>query len=270
MRSNTVPSLMGLILPIALASAAAQSTGLITLFVLDSEPVSLEASAIAVNTVGTDPVTTLQVACPTAASPENDACRSAGIYPAQVYHTKGSVWGGTTTYSADDSTTTWVCSLGGAGVNLSATCTKDIISGGSTRTVTTKYEHDGGDCYVAAHQRPVVVTAGVDKINKAHYISEIDAGGYVTMRSSWMAKSGCATSKMTMFVGAAAAATSEGSSPTGAMAGSGGPAGTTPPPTEAVQPSAATISTSKSGAARCAVGLLTALVLGVAATLLVL
>lgn len=115
-----VSAMMALVLAASLSSAAlgatAQSTGLVNFFLLDSEPRSLEASAIAVNTVGTPPnsyvVTTLKVACPTAASPDNDACRAAGIYPVQVYHTRGSVYGGTTTNSVDDSTTTWVCSLG--------------------------------------------------------------------------------------------------------------------------------------------------------------
>jgi hypothetical protein len=87
-------------------------TGVLTFFLPDSEPLSLDASIISVyrpsNSPREKPVTTLQLDCPTAPpSPANDACRAAGIYPAQVYHTQGSVWGGTTTYAADDSTTTW-------------------------------------------------------------------------------------------------------------------------------------------------------------------
>ncbi|KAK4151224.1 hypothetical protein C8A00DRAFT_45528 [Chaetomidium leptoderma] len=246
----------GLLFPmgLVLAPAAAQSTGLMTLFLPDSEPLSLEASAVAVNTVGTVPVITLEVACPTAASPDNDACRRAGIYPAQVYHTQGSVWGGTTTYSADDSTTTWVCTLGGGGITgLAGECTKTIVSGGGsttkTRTETAQYE----GCYVAAHQRPIVVTAGVDKIDRAHYYDEIDASKYISIHSSLLADAGCPASQTTMWAGAVASSTTGAADSTGAATGpssSDGSAATTPttPPTGTGPAPSAT--TSSNGAGR--------------------
>ncbi|AEO59456.1 hypothetical protein MYCTH_2307800 [Thermothelomyces thermophilus ATCC 42464] len=179
-----------------LAPVAAQSTGLVTLFLPDSEPLSLDASAVGVSTVGRDPVTTWKVACPTGASPEDEACRAAGIYPAQVYHTQGSVWGGTTTYSADDSTTTWVCTLGGSNPTLSGECTKTIVRGRSTRSETATYDN----CYVAAHQRPIMVTAGLDKIS--YYQTTIEASDYVSMRSSQLSEDGCPSSKAIIWEGA--------------------------------------------------------------------
>jgi hypothetical protein len=188
-----------LYLSTATSLVLSQSTGLLTLFLPDSQPLSLDASAVAVNTAGPSPVTTLEVACPTAASPDNDACRLAGIYPAQVYHTAGSVWGGTTTYSADDSTTTWVCTLGGnPPISGSADCTKTIV-GGSTRTETEAYNA----CYVGAHQRPIVVTAGAETILSAHYFT-IDASELVSARNSVMAEAGCPASQTTMWAGAVA------------------------------------------------------------------
>ncbi|KAK4245939.1 hypothetical protein C7999DRAFT_42548 [Corynascus novoguineensis] len=192
------PFVVGLLL----APATAQSTGLLTLFLPDSEPLSLDASVVGVSTAGTDPVTTLRVACPTGSSPENNACRTAGIYPAQVYHTRGSVWGGTTTYSADDSTTTWICTLGGSHPTLSGDCTKTIVASDSTRTMTATY----GNCYVGAHQRPIVVTAGLEKIDS--FITTIDASELVSIQQSLLSEDGCPSSKTTIWEGAVTRATS--------------------------------------------------------------
>ncbi|KAL2193274.1 hypothetical protein P885DRAFT_45768 [Corynascus similis CBS 632.67] len=179
-----------------LTAATAQSTGLVTLFLPDSEPLYLDASVVGVSTAGTDPVTTLRVACPTGSSPGNKACRTAGIYPAQVYHTRGSVWGGTTTYSADDSTTTWICTLGGSHPTLSGDCTKTIIASDSTRTETATY----GNCYVGAHQRPIEVTAGLEKLD--FFITTIDAGELVSIQQSLLSKDGCPSSNTIIWEGA--------------------------------------------------------------------
>jgi hypothetical protein len=265
MRSTSYLRLLArLILPMGLTRSpvAAQSTGLVTVFLPDSEPLSLEASAIAVNTVGSAPnvdtITTLEVACPTAASPENDACRSAGIYPAQVYHTQGSVWGGTTTYSADDSTTTWVCSLGGSNPDLSGQCTKTIVGGGSTRTETAEF----GNCYVVAHQRPVVVTAGVEKINSHHFMT-IDASQYVSLRSSFLAEDGCPASQTTIWEGVA----SSGATPaTGPSMGSS--AATTIPPSQTQTIPAPAATTSPNDAARGTTRPMVAVMLGIGLTML--
>ncbi|KAK4120140.1 hypothetical protein N657DRAFT_649494 [Parathielavia appendiculata] len=233
-----------------------QAKGLVTLFLPDSEPISLEASAIAVNTVGRDPVTTLQVACPTAASPENDACRSAGIYPAQVYHTQGPVWGGTTTYSVDDSTTTWVCTLGGSNPKLSGECTKTIVSSGSTRTETAEY----GNCYVVAHQRPIVVTAGGENINSRHYL-EMDASQYVSLRSRILAEDGCPASQTTIWAGAAASTTATSGATTGASSTGSSPTTTTPQSQTQTGSAPAATSTS-SGAGRAGKNAMVAVLVG--------
>lgn len=200
------------------ALVAAQSTGLMTLFLVDSEPLSLEASAVAVNTVGTGPdantVTTLEVACPTAASPANDDCRAAGIYPAQVFHTQGSVWGGTTTEPYDDSTTTWYCALGGSEPTLTGACNKTIVSGVETVSVVAEYRN----CYVAAHQRPIVVTAGLEKINPAHFI-DMDASEWLSIQSSRLSEDGCPSSKSLVWPGTVSRYLTS-SSPTGTASSS--------------------------------------------------
>lgn len=248
-----------LYLSAATSLALSQSTGLITLFLPDSQPLSLEASAVTVNSAGTKPVTTVEVDCPTAVSPENDACRSAGIYPAQVYHTQGSVWGGTTTYSADDSTTTWVCTLQGSVPEFgSAECTKTILGGGSTRTETEKYEA----CYVAAHQRPIVVTAGVGKINAAHYAT-IDASKLVSIRNSQLAEAGCPASETTMWAGTAASTTDAATGPSR----TGDRADTTAPPTGTQPDSAPEETTTTSGAGRQGIDMMAALLVGLAVTM---
>jgi hypothetical protein len=238
-----------------------------TLFLPDSEPLSLEASAVAVNTptVGRNPVTTLEVACPTAVSPENDACRSAGIYPAQVYHTQGSVWGGTTTYSADDSTTTWVCTLGGSNPTLSGECTKTIVGGGSTRTETAEY----GNCYVAAHQRPLVVTAGLEKIEPAHFMT-FDASKLLSLQSSQLAEAGCPSSQTTIWAGTVASTTGGASSAdetTSPQTGSSG-ATTTSAPTQTQTDPALAATTSPSGAGKGGKDPMAALLLGIGLTMM--
>ncbi|CAI4213595.1 unnamed protein product [Parascedosporium putredinis] len=141
---------------------------------LDSRPLYVEASVV---TVTTDSVhttddkgssllvahraTTLRVDCGSDASPENDACRDAGIYPATAAYTilaEGMAYGGTTTYRVDNSTTTWSCDR--AGADDSVSCVKTIVSGGSTRTESTAHD----SCYVWGHMVPAVLTAGLDKM----------------------------------------------------------------------------------------------------------
>jgi hypothetical protein len=254
-----LPSMTRLVsINLMLVSATmAQSTGLGTFFLPDSQPISLEASAVAVNTIGvapyTETVTTLVLACPTAASPDNDACRAAGIYPANVFHTQGSVWGGTTTYPADDSTTTWLCKLGGAGSELHGECVKTIASGGSTRTETSQYDH----CYVPAHQLPIVVTAGLDKVNRYGFLT-IDAEEYVSIRSSLLSEYGCPDDR-TIWAGAVASTAGTATSTaagvvtktgTTAAAASTGGSGTTAGPSTQTTGAAPASTTASSGASR--------------------
>lgn len=194
-----------------------------TLWLPDSEPASLEAillSTVLVPSPTDDPVRTETVAhyrlsCPTARSPENDACRAASIYPADVYHSAGPVWGGTTTYAVDDSTTTWVCTLGRSGDDTmtwghSGECTKTIISASSTRSESAEYD----PCYVEAHHVPIIVTEGANLLPSAHYVeyyqpgveaSDINAAG-----QSAMQENGCPTSRTIMFEGAVETSTAGG------------------------------------------------------------
>ncbi len=170
-----------------------------TLWIPDSQPRSLEASLKSVHRVEPpeprETVEYYEVSCPKAASPENDACRAAGIYPAEIYHTVGPIWGGTTTYPVDDSTTTWRCSPG--------LCTKTIVSGGSSRTETETYD----SCYVLAHHVPMVVTEGAHLLPSEHYLdfyNDVDASDVAALQSSNLVSAGCPSSKTTMFAGAVA------------------------------------------------------------------
>ncbi|KAL2015388.1 hypothetical protein VTK56DRAFT_5542 [Thermocarpiscus australiensis] len=258
----------------ATAQTTAQTTAIATFFLPDSEPLSLDASVVAVNTPDTDdPVTTLQIACPTAASPENDACRAAGIYPAQVYHTRGSVWGGTTTYARDDSTTTWRCALGdaargggsGGGGGVTAACSKTIVVGGggsggraTTRTESAAYDN----CYVVAHRLPLVVTAGADKLVEGRgggATVAADASELNAEYSSELAAAGCPASETTMFAGAVAvgattspsrASETEKSAEAVSSSGPGGPAETSAATQTAPQGAATSATTAPGKGAR--------------------
>jgi hypothetical protein len=190
----------------------AQNTVVITFFLPDSEPRSLEASVVAVNTqvnpqatYETGRVTTLVVDCPKADSPDNAACRSIGIYPAQVYHTQGSVWGGTTTFLADNSTTSWRCELGNpwaTGGLIStrsgdgAVCSKTIVASGATRMEATAFD----PCYRAAHQLPIVVTAGGEKLDPANAWMDIDAAEADSIKSSDLSSMDCPSTTETLWI----------------------------------------------------------------------
>jgi hypothetical protein len=247
--------------------AAAQSTGLITLFLPDSEPRSLEASVVSVDTAGSSPVTHLEVACPTASSPDNDACHAAGIYPARVYHTQGSVWGGTTTYSAAKATITWECTLGGSPPRTGASgdCTSLINSGDTTWSAGSYYDA----CEVAAHQRPIIVTAGVDKIHSAHYYT-IDASQYIALQSSELVEAGCPASQATIWTFPSFPYTKSSStiapttSPTPSTAGETEETSTLPVTGTQTEPAPAA-TTSPNGAARAGVAPAAALLIGLAA-----
>jgi hypothetical protein len=206
-------------------------------FILDTDAVSLDASIIAVNPDPSETahsVVTLAVDCPKTASPDNDACREEGIYPAQIYHTQGSVFGGTVTASADDSTTTWVCALGGcAGCgtqapDLSAECTKTVVAKGNKRVELTSL--DG--CYILAHSVPLVVTAGAEKLNAA-YFEEGPAKTFVDQYSSWYEQMGCPSATTST---ATTTSVSTGSPSTGASVSNSEPSKTSSP-TESASPS---------------------------------
>lgn len=135
-------------------------------------PTSLEAS-VAASTLQTEQgysrfVVDYTVDCAATASPENDACRSLSIYPAEVYHTQGSVWGGTITARLQEKTTTRKCEFGSYDSDedsVGGRCSQTIVSDSSTVTETTTLDK----CYVYQHSVPLLITAGVDKLDDEGY-----------------------------------------------------------------------------------------------------
>ncbi|KAK4230723.1 hypothetical protein QBC38DRAFT_468653 [Podospora fimiseda] len=204
-------------------------------FLPDSEPLSLVASVVVINQItqttsilkstskppSTKPTVsttlipsttrssnpseiTFQIDCATAASPENDACRSASIYPAQVTQkllSPGAEWRGVTSYLiGDDSTTTWTC---WQGMTMKpevmidemlpyAECVSTIVKseGSSIRYTTNKYD----ECYLYRHMLPLIVTAGQGDVT-GEWAKHMTAGGDVgKMNSGWenkMKRLGC-------------------------------------------------------------------------------
>jgi hypothetical protein len=95
--------------------ATAQTTPIYAMFILDCRPASLNGGLVTVIQVLTKPddvFMTFSIDCPTAINTDNNACRGQSIYPAEVWHTQGSVWGGTITSRLYDSITAWYCGLG--------------------------------------------------------------------------------------------------------------------------------------------------------------
>jgi hypothetical protein len=167
------------------AQAQAQ-TSVTAVIQLAPAPASLEATVITRYKTeeagfGSVGVVTYSVACPTAASPENDACRSLGIYPAQIWHTDGPYWGGVITTTAESRTETWVCTLHDCSTcpaDRDATCRRTIVSAGSTVTSETTMT-DG--CAVERSRIPLVITAGVEKLQSYSWKGmPTDVAGYTS------------------------------------------------------------------------------------------
>ncbi|CAI4212824.1 unnamed protein product [Parascedosporium putredinis] len=177
------------------------------LFLPDAHPHSLEASVVdfslfpgstftttsdgstitAAPTPATWAHTRLMVDCPASKNAENDACREAGIYPAEIHMQDPNLYGGVTTYLPDNSTTTWTCQPGypSAPMNmmLEVKCAKTTESDGTTQSEWTTYDN----CYGLAHLRPVVITAGTEKLERLppsiatlDTVSTIDANLYLS------------------------------------------------------------------------------------------
>ncbi|KAK4182807.1 hypothetical protein QBC35DRAFT_395231 [Podospora australis] len=190
------------LLTLTSAALIQAQTSYYTFFLPDSEPLSLDASVVEVRTafqtIPDATVETFQVSCPTAISPDNDACRAAGIYPAEVYHTHGTIWGGTTTYSVDDSTTAWECKLSDSG----AKCAKTVEKSGVKTTVSQDYD----ECGMIAHRLPLVVTAGLEKMPKEWFLQGMPSLLNEIYRSE-LEEGKCPVTKAVMFAGAVDAAT---------------------------------------------------------------
>ncbi|KAL1881958.1 hypothetical protein Daus18300_001012 [Diaporthe australafricana] len=151
------------------------SAPLFPVFLYGARPLSLDASLIAADPLPDEPNKTLwrlQLACPTGTSSSSsgaaedtedadDQCARAGLFPAELYHTQGSVYGGTYTPQAA-AATTWRCELGGSTGDeqdpLSGDCSQWETEGASSTTTTRL-----GQCDVLRHSVPVRVTDGAAK-----------------------------------------------------------------------------------------------------------
>jgi hypothetical protein len=168
---------------------------------------------------------TFSLDCPTATNTDNDACRAQSIYPAEVWHTQGSVWGGTTTARLDDSTTAWYCNLGSCGgpgcntVTGGPHCIKSITAKGRGTTVeTTQLD----SCYIRGHTVPLLVTGGADKLNSEWYKTQ-DVEQIHSIYSSLLSSLGCpALTTTTSSAGASVIGStiSSGATPTQSQASS--------------------------------------------------
>lgn len=154
-RPGTMRQRHGLLLAAVLAphQAIAQSSSSVTIFLLDAEPQTVEASVIAY-TSGQNPITTLLLSCPSTFAP----CISASIDGATAYHTEGSVFGGTLLGATP---TTFYCELGsGSGDTIpgqNGECNRTV---GSETTSTVL-----NSAYVSAHQAEMIITAGLEKLS---------------------------------------------------------------------------------------------------------
>lgn len=169
---------------IARAAYAQASTSVTAVFQLPGDyiPSSLEASVITsydITTSGLSPtfVITYRADCAKESSPQNNACRSLSLYPADFYHTQGSVWGGVMTNGYLKRTTNWECSLGGiatgTGANArDATCHSTIVS--ETKVVTNATEHKTNACDLIHASVPLVITAGVEKLKQYTWSGKVE------------------------------------------------------------------------------------------------
>ncbi|KFX91337.1 hypothetical protein V490_05968, partial [Pseudogymnoascus sp. VKM F-3557] len=156
----------------------------------------------------------------------NDACRAQSIYPAEVWHTDYSMFGGTTTALLDDSTTVWACNLGTgyrSGEIAGPSCVKNITdSKGATRVETTSFN----DCYKYAHSVPLVITAGAEKMPDHYY--DYAKGGVSSLHSlysSVLTSLNCAATSRTAWTSTPATTTGGGGA--GATGATTGPTATT-------------------------------------------
>jgi hypothetical protein len=211
--------------------AAAQTTTLVdTLWVPFAHPASVEASIVSIRPdpseveLGDSSVVTFALACPSASSPENDACRAAGIYPQLVTHTDGPWFEGAIT-AGPDATTSWSCELAGnpGSSDLSADCTTKVFAKIGAGTTTTKLR----SCAVEAGFIPVLLTAGdlagwTNPFGTPDPVSWVDA--YTSTLDADLKALGCpARTVMTVAAGQGsvmAQASATGQPATGSQAGS--------------------------------------------------
>ncbi|KAI4861685.1 hypothetical protein F4820DRAFT_451728 [Hypoxylon rubiginosum] len=146
--------------------AARETQSVTDVWQLAPAPASLDASIIEARSTTIDSVSryvaTYEVDCPASSSPDNDGCRDLRIYPARIYHTQGSIYGGTWSSHPDNGiTTTWRCELGDCGSLCAAfrAQTADCLltiqySQATYQILTTKVE----SCQVAQNSVPLAIT----------------------------------------------------------------------------------------------------------------
>jgi len=149
------PGLILLLAVLAPHQVIAQSSSSATIFLLDAEPQTVEASVIAYTSIsGQNPITTLLLSCLSTFAP----CISASIDGATAYHTQGSVFGGTLPGAIP---TTFYCELGsGSGDTIpdqNGQCNQTVGS----ETISTVMN----SAYVSAHQAAMIITAGLEKLS---------------------------------------------------------------------------------------------------------
>jgi len=135
--------------------AHTQSSSSATIFLLDAEPQTIEASIIAYTSIsGQDPTTTLLLSCPSSFAP----CIAASIDGATAYYTQGSLFSGTLLATTP---TTFYCELGsGSGDTI------PDQNGQYNQTVGSKTTSTAiNSAYVSAHQGEMIIMAGLEKLS---------------------------------------------------------------------------------------------------------
>lgn len=180
----TLSLLLSTLFAIVGTTKAQATTSVTAIFQLPGDyiPSSLEASVVSsydITTSGLSPtgVWSYRADCAKESSPENNACRALRLYPADFYHTQGSVWGGTMTNARLDHTTSWECSLGGVATGTGnnardATCHSTVVSG--TRILTNATEHKTNACELIHASIPLVITAGVEKLEAYTWAGKVE------------------------------------------------------------------------------------------------
>ncbi|KAK2602379.1 hypothetical protein N8I77_008917 [Diaporthe amygdali] len=194
------------------------SAPLFPVFLYGARPLSLDASLIAAGPVPDDPYQSLwrfQLACPTGSSSSgsgstreenpDDQCLLGGLFPAELYHTQGSIYGGTFT-PRDAAATTWRCELGSSGGDetMSGDCSHWESEGAASTTKTALAE-----CDVVRHSVPVRVTDGVAK-ETYYFFSDWSPSRYNSVLVSELSSLGCPNPTSLVDVGAVATLTSSG------------------------------------------------------------
>lgn len=179
--------------------AARETQSVTDVWQLAPAPASLDASIIEARSTTIDSVSryvaTYEVDCPASSSPDNDGCRDLRIYPARIYHTQGSIYGGTWSSHPDNGiTTTWRCELGDCGSLCAAfrAQTADCLltiqySQATYQILTTKVE----SCQVAQNSVPLAITRGIQRLDPDRSHATYDVPQYISSVNDHLSNIGC-------------------------------------------------------------------------------